>query len=243
MQFSWSTTGILFILASFLIVAYCNSFGKDVNRGEKTMIFEKLEVGPLGVNCIILGSSSSREGVVIDPGGDVDRIAEVVKRHGLKIRYIINTHGHFDHVGGNRKAVEAFGAPLLIHKSDAEMLGRAAEVSRMYGMSGENSPEPKEFLDEGMELAFGSHLIKVLHTPGHTQGGCCLYLETEKVVITGDTLFADSIGRTDLPGGSHEQLLASIRTKLFALPDTVTAYPGHGPETTIGHEKSHNPYF
>jgi glyoxylase-like metal-dependent hydrolase (beta-lactamase superfamily II) len=173
----------------------------------------------------------------------MDRIVEVVNRHGLKIRHIINTHGHFDHVGDNRKAVSVFGAPLLIHKNDANMLGRAAEVARMYGMVGENSPEPNVFLVDGMELSFGSHHIKVLHTPGHTQGGCCLYLETEKLVITGDTLFADSIGRTDLPGGSHEQLLTSIRTRLFVLPDDVTAYPGHGPETTIGHEKRNNPYF
>jgi glyoxylase-like metal-dependent hydrolase (beta-lactamase superfamily II) len=113
----------------------------------------------------------------------------------------------------------------------------------MYGMQGENSPAPDQLLTDGMELTFGAHHMKVLHTPGHTQGGCCLYLEAEQKVITGDTLFADSIGRTDLPGGSHEQLLASIRAKLFALPDEVTAYPGHGPTTTIGHEKRSNPYF
>lgn len=207
------------------------------------MIFETLEVGPLGVNCYILGSAATREGVVIDPGGDVGRIAEVAHKNGLKIRYIINTHGHFDHVGGNLQAVKAFGAPLLVHESDAPMLGRSAEVARMYGMQGENSPAPDGFLTEGMEIAFGSHRIKVLHTPGHTQGGCCLYLEAANIVITGDTLFADSIGRTDLPGGSHEQLLQSIRSKLFTLPDGVTAYPGHGPSTTIGHEKRHNPYF
>ena len=207
------------------------------------MIFEQMEVGPLGVNCFVLGCEATREGVVIDPGGDVDRIAEAVTRHGLKIRYIINTHGHFDHVGGNLKAVKTFGAQLLIHKNDSEMLGRAAEVAGMYGMQGENSPEPDQLLTDGMELAFGSHHIKVLHTPGHTQGGCCLYLEAEKKLITGDTLFADSIGRTDLPGGSHDQLLASIKTKLFTLPDEVTAYPGHGPKTTIGHEKCSNPYF
>jgi len=243
MQLSWSTTGFLFILASLLSANYCTSFGKDVNRVEKPMIFESVEVGPLGVNCFILGCAASREGVVIDPGGDVGRISEIVQRHGLKIRYIINTHGHFDHVGGNLQAVKAFGAPLLIHENDAAMLGRAAEVANMYGMQGENSPAPDSFLAEGMEIAFGTHRMKVLHTPGHTQGGCCLYLEDEKKVITGDTLFADSIGRTDLPGGSHEQLLASVRSKLFTLPDEVTAYPGHGPKTTIGHEKRNNPYF
>lgn len=207
------------------------------------MIFEKMEVGPLGVNCFVLGCTKTREGVVIDPGGNVDRIIDAVRRHDLKIRYIINTHGHFDHVGGNLKAVQAFEAPLLIHKNDAEMLGRSAEVASMYGMQGENSPEPNAFLTEGMELTFGGHRMKVLHTPGHTQGGCCLYLEAEHKVITGDTLFADSIGRTDLPGGSHEQLLTSVRTALFTLPDDVTVYPGHGPETTIGHEKRSNPYF
>ncbi len=207
------------------------------------MIFETLEVGPLGVNCFILGCAASHEGVVIDPGGDVDRIAEIVRKHDLKIRYIINTHGHFDHVGGNLQAVRAFGAQLLIHENDAAMLGRAAEVAGMYGMQGENSPAPDSFLAEDLEIVFGSHRIKVLHTPGHTQGGCCLYLEAENKIITGDTLFADSIGRTDLPGGSHEQLLQSIRSKLFTLPDNVTAYPGHGPHTTIGHEKRNNPYF
>lgn len=207
------------------------------------MIFEKMEVGPLGVNCFVLGCEATHDGVVIDPGGDVEQIVEVVRRHNLKIRYIINTHGHFDHVGGNQKAVKAFGAPLLIHSNDSAMLGRAAEVAQMYGMRGENSPEPNEFLSDGMELSFGTHRMKVIHTPGHTQGGCCLYLEAEHKVITGDTLFADSIGRTDLPGGSHDQLLASIRTKLFILPDDVKAYPGHGPETTIGHEKKSNPYF
>jgi glyoxylase-like metal-dependent hydrolase (beta-lactamase superfamily II) len=243
MQFSWSTTGFLLILGSLLAVAYCTSFRKDVNHVEIPMIFETLEVGPLGVNCFILGCETSREGVVIDPGGDVERIAEIVQRHGLKIRYIINTHGHFDHVGGNLQAVKAFGAPLLIHESDAAMLHRAAEVARMYGIQGENSPAPDSFLTENMDIVFGTHHMKVLHTPGHSQGGCCLYLEAEKTVITGDTLFADSIGRTDLPGGSHEQLLASVKTKLFTLPDEVKAYPGHGPKTTIGHEKRNNPYF
>ncbi len=207
------------------------------------MIFEEIVVGPLSVNCFVLGCERTREGVVVDPGGDVELIEQAVKKHGLKVHTIINTHGHFDHVGGNRDAVAAFGARLLIHKDDAPMLGRVAEVARMYGMQGEDSPEPDEFLTNGMELSFGDCRMKVLHTPGHTQGGCCLYFENESRVITGDTLFADSIGRTDLPGGSHEQLLESIRTKLFTLPDHVTAYPGHGPDTTIAHEKRSNPYF
>jgi len=123
------------------------------------------------------------------------------------------------------------------------MLSRSAEVARRYGLQGENSPEADAYLVDGMDFSFGECHLKVLHTPGHTQGGCCLYFAEDRHVITGDTLFADSIGRTDLPGGSHEQLLESIRTKLFTLPDDVIAHPGHGPDTTIGHEKRCNPYF
>ena len=207
------------------------------------MIFESVEVGPLGVNCFILGCAASREGVVIDPGGDVGRISEIVQKHGLKIRYIINTHGHFDHVGSNLQAVKAFGAPLLIHENDAAMLGRAAEVANMYGMQGENSPAPDSFLAETTEIVFGTHHMKVLHTPGHTQGGCCLYLEAEKKVITGDTLFADSIGRTDLPGGDTATLLASLANEFLTLDDSVKVYSGHGPVTTIGRERLHNPFL
>lgn len=207
------------------------------------MIFETIAVGPLSVNCYIVGCEQSREGIVVDPGGDVDQIAALVQKHGLKIRTVINTHGHFDHLGGNRQALSVFGARLLIHQADAYMLGTSAEVARAYGLQGENSPEADDYLVDGMEVSFGNCRLKVLHTPGHTQGGCCLYFENERKVITGDTLFADSIGRTDLPGGAHEQLLESVRTKLFTLPDDVVAYPGHGPETTIGHEKNCNPYF
>ena len=207
------------------------------------MIFESLAVGPLEVNCYIVACEKSREGIVVDPGGDVDQSVSLVQKHQLKIGTIINTHGHFDHLGGNRQALAAFGAKLLIHQEDAPMLSRSAEVARRYGLQGENSPEADAYLVDGMDFSFGECHLKVLHTPGHTQGGCCLYFAEDRHVITGDTLFADSIGRTDLPGGSHEQLLESIRTKLFTLPDDVIAHPGHGPDTTIGHEKRCNPYF
>ncbi len=207
------------------------------------MICEIVVVGPLAVNCLVLGCEKSREGIIVDAGGDASHIIAAAERHRLNITHVINTHGHFDHIGANRAVAEHFGAKLLIHEDDSPMLNRAADVARAYGIRGENAPAADIFLTDGMEITFGECRLKVLHTPGHSPGGCCLYFEAEKKIIVGDTLFADSIGRTDLPGGSHEKLLASVKSKLFTLPDDVVVYPGHGPNTTIGHEKRHNPYF
>ncbi len=206
------------------------------------MIFEIVVVGPLGVNCFIVGDEVSGQGIVVDPGADAAKVLSIVRERGLAIRYVINTHGHFDHVGGNRKVLEVTGAPLLIHRDDAPFLSRAADVATMYGLATENSPPPDQFLEDGMVVSFGGQTLQVLHTPGHTPGGCCLYLEKEGKVITGDTLFAEGVGRTDFPGSSHEALMTSIRTKLLTLPDATVVYPGHGPSTTIGHEKRYNPY-
>jgi glyoxylase-like metal-dependent hydrolase (beta-lactamase superfamily II) len=207
------------------------------------MIFETLIVGPLAVNCFILGCASSSEGVVIDPGGEPDKIIAAINRLGLHIPFIINTHGHFDHVGGNRKILEYTGAELLVHEGDVQYLSRAAEVAVKYGLTTENSPQPDRFLEDGMIISFGIYRIEVLHTPGHTPGGSCLYIAKEGLVITGDTLFANGVGRTDFPGGSHNALIESIRTRLLALPDATRVYPGHGPATTIGHERRYNPYI
>lgn len=207
------------------------------------MIFDIVEVGPLGVNCCLLGCEETGQGIVVDPGGDVDRILIAIQKRNLTIRTIINTHGHFDHVGGNRQLKDATAAELLIHQADEPMLSRVAAVAGMYGMSAQNSPAPDRFLEDGIVVEFGSHSLQVIHTPGHTPGGCCLYLVSEQLLISGDTLFADGVGRTDLPGGSHEQLVNSIRSKLFTLPDQTVVWPGHGPSTTIGHEKHHNPYL
>ena len=210
---------------------------------EANMILETIVVGPLEVNCIILGERSGGEGVIIDPGSDAGTILARVTELGLTIRYVINTHGHFDHVGGNRQVLEATGARLFIHSSDAPFLSRAADVATMYGLVTENSPPPDTFLEDGMNVTFGSRKVKVLHTPGHTPGGCCLYLQDQGHVITGDTLFAEGVGRTDFPGSSHEALMEGIRTKLMTLPDATVVHPGHGPSTTIGHEKRYNPYI
>ncbi len=217
---------------------------KVLHKSDKRspMTFETVVVGQLGVNCFILGCEETKEGIVVDPGADADRVLTAVKKSGLTIRYVINTHGHFDHVGGNRRVLEATGAKLLIHEADVHFLTRAAGSAAAYGLTSENSPRPDAYLEDGMVLTFGSRHLKVLHTPGHTPGGCSLYLESEGKVITGDTLFADGVGRTDFPGSSHEALIEGIRNKLFVLPERTVVYPGHGPSSTIGHEKLHNPY-
>lgn len=207
------------------------------------MIFEIVVVGPLSVNCFIVGDETTREGIIVDPGADAGKVLAAVKGHGLTIKYVINTHGHFDHVGGNREVLAATGSKLLIHRDDVPFLSRAADVATMYGLMTENSPAPDLFLEDGLLITFGGHELSILHTPGHTPGGCCLYLEAQGKVITGDTLFAEGVGRTDFPGSSHEALMEGIRTRLMTLPDSTAAYPGHGPSTTIGHEKRYNPYI
>jgi len=207
------------------------------------MLFETIVVGPLGVNCFILGDKQSNEGVVVDPGADCEMILAAVARYGIKVKYIINTHGHFDHVGCNRQVQEQTAAELLIHQGDLTLLSMASRSAQNYGLTVEDSPLPARYLTDGMRLEFGKRSIEVLHTPGHTRGGCCLYLAREQLVISGDTLFAESVGRTDLPGGSHEQLIASIREKLMPLADETVVWPGHGPSTTIGQERRMNPYI
>jgi hydroxyacylglutathione hydrolase len=205
------------------------------------MIFETVIVGQLAVNCYILGCERTGKGIVIDPGADADRILPVLSKLGLKIIHVVNTHGHFDHVGGNGEILKVTGADLLLHEADVPLLSRAVATAAAYGLPAENSPHPDEYLLDGMTIPFGDYELRVLHTPGHTPGGCCLY--SEGMVITGDTLFADSVGRTDFPGGSLEALMESIHSKLLTLPDDTIVHPGHGPASTIGRERVRNPYL
>jgi glyoxylase-like metal-dependent hydrolase (beta-lactamase superfamily II) len=191
-------------------------------------------------NCFILGCDQTLEAAVIDPGDDVDRILQKLAESKLTLRYIINTHGHFDHVGGNRRLKEATGAPILIHALDAPMLAELSRHAATFGMHVQDSPPPDQTVADGDTICFGKLTLEVLHTPGHTPGG--ISLATDGTVFVGDTLFAGSIGRTDFPGGDFDTLIRSIHTKLFTLEDTVTVFTGHGPETSIGHEKRTNPF-
>ena len=204
------------------------------------MIIKKLTVGPIQANCFILGCEKTKEAVVIDPGDEADRILLTLAQSELKVKYIINTHGHFDHVGANKRLKEVTGADLMIHKEDVPMLGQLTATAGSFGLSAENSPGPDNLLEDGETITFGEITLQVIHTPGHSLGG--VSLSTNGALFVGDTLFAGSIGRTDLPGGDYDVLIASIQNKLFPLGDDVTVYTGHGPETTIGVEKRTNPF-
>lgn len=204
------------------------------------MIIKTLVVGPIMANSFILGCEETREAAVVDPGDEADRILLGLAESSLRLNYIINTHGHLDHVGANKRLKEITGAPILIHHLDAPMLNQVASSAAAWGIAADNSPPPDREIEEGDDVKFGNIVLKVIHTPGHTPGGISLC--TDREVFVGDTLFAGSIGRTDFPGGSFEMIKKSIQQKLFALDDDVKVYPGHGPVTTIGEERRANPF-
>ena len=204
------------------------------------MIIKTLVVGPIMANSFILGCDKTHEAAVIDPGDEADRILLALAESGLSVKLIINTHGHLDHVGANKRLKEATGAPILIHPLDAPMLNQVASSAAAWGIAADNSPPPDRELEDGDEVLIGNITLNVIHTPGHTPGG--ISLSTDREVFVGDTLFAGSIGRTDFQGGSFETIKKSIQQKLFTLNDDVTVYPGHGPATTIGEERRTNPF-
>ena len=205
------------------------------------MIFDTLPTGPLEVNCYIVGCEETKKAAVIDPGGDVPRIQQLLDKHELELVMIINTHGHFDHIGGNRELLEASGAELIIHRDDRPVLDRAREHAAAFGLQAEPPPAPTRELSGGETLELGKLMLQVIHTPGHSPGGICLYIDD--TLLVGDTLFAGSIGRTDLPGGDHQLLIRGIKEKLLSFPESTKVFPGHGPMTTIGEEKLHNPFL
>jgi glyoxylase-like metal-dependent hydrolase (beta-lactamase superfamily II) len=199
-------------------------------------------VGPLQTNCYIVGDDVTNEGIVIDPGGESKLILETVQRLKVNVKLVINTHGHFDHIMANREVMEGTGAPLAIHPDDAGMLVNPLRSFALLVGKIRPSPSATVFLREGDTLELGTHKLYVLHTPGHSPGSISLASSCDMVVFSGDVLFNQGIGRTDFPGGSHQILVQSIRDKLFTLPDDTVVYPGHGPETTIGFEREHNPF-
>ena len=205
------------------------------------MIVKRFVVGPIETNCYVVTCPETRETVVIDPGGYDAPLAEYIEDQKLPVKYIINTHSHFDHTGGNKKIKEATGAPLLIHKTEARALSRTSALGLMFGMRIDKSPPADQFIAEGDEITVGTITLKVVETPGHSPGSVTLY--TDKVAFVGDALFAGSIGRTDLPGGSHGRLIQSITEKILPLGDDTMVCSGHGPETTVGQEKLYNPFL
>ena len=205
------------------------------------MILEILVTGPLETNTYLVGDRSTGEAIVIDPGGDVDAIAARLSELKVRLKAIVNTHGHFDHVSGNRALIEATGAPLYVHKEDASLLAVADRAGQVFAVRAENSPPPSGFLEEGEELTVGRYRFSVAHTPGHSPGSVTLVGEGK--AFCGDLVFYGSVGRTDFPGGSEKTLRDSIRRVIMPLPDDTVLYPGHGPETTVGLEKQQNPFF
>jgi glyoxylase-like metal-dependent hydrolase (beta-lactamase superfamily II) len=207
------------------------------------MILETFPVGPLQCNCTIMGDEQTGEAIVIDPGEEIGRIQRKLAAHGLKLKQILVTHGHIDHIGGALKLKRLTGAPIYLNEGDLEQLGMMDMQAGWLGIEPPETAPPDESLADGMTVGLGSYPAQILHTPGHTQGSVCLHFAPLKLLIAGDTLFAGSIGRTDLPGGNFEQIIDSIQSRLLALPDETKVVPGHGPASTIGTERRVNPFL
>jgi hydroxyacylglutathione hydrolase len=207
------------------------------------MIHVILPVGILQCNCSIFGDEQTREAIVIDPGEEIDKITEVLEFHRLKVKAIVITHAHIDHVAGAHKLRALTGAPVYMNERDTELLNALDVQAGWLGVDTPPRTEVDVAANDGTVLRLGPAKFHVLHTPGHTQGSLSLWIPEENKLIAGDTLFRDSIGRTDLPGGNTRQILSSIKTRLLELPDHTVVFPGHGPETTIGREKERNPFL
>lgn len=207
------------------------------------MIHEILAVGPLQCNCSVIGDERTREAMVIDPGDDVEDVLALVRKHNLTVKQIVITHAHIDHVGGAQKLRAATGAPIVLNQNDYELLKMLDMQAAWVGMRSPGKVEIDHSVSDSETLNTGSLTANVLHTPGHTEGSICLYFPAENKLIAGDTLFAGSIGRTDLPGGSFQKIINSLHERVLALPDETVVVPGHGPLTTIGEERESNPFL
>jgi hydroxyacylglutathione hydrolase len=207
------------------------------------MILDTFAVGPLECNCTILGDAETHEAIVIDPGDEISRIVRRLNELGLKLKQILITHGHIDHVGGALKLKRLTGAPILLNQNDLELLAIMEEQAAWVGVPTPEVANPDASLADGMIVGLERFPAQVIHTPGHTQGSICLHMANERLLFAGDTLFAGSIGRTDLPGGNLGKILRSIHTKLLVLPEETRVIAGHGPDTTIGDERESNPFL
>ena len=207
------------------------------------MILETFPVGPLACNCTLLGDSDTGEAIVIDPGDEVDRIASRLTELGLKLKQILITHAHIDHVGGALRLKRLTGAPILLNENDLPLLAMMDQQAGWLGIATPETAPPDENMADGQRVGLEKYPAQVLHTPGHTQGSICLHFAPLKLLVAGDTLFAGSIGRTDLPGGDYDQIIDSIQSRLLALPDETRVLTGHGPATTIGAERRSNPFL
>ena len=207
------------------------------------MIHEIIPVGPLQCNCSIVGDENSREAIVIDPGDDIDHVFALLKKHNLTVKQIVITHAHIDHVGGAMKLKAATGAPILLNQNDTALLKMLEMQASWVGMRSPGTVTIDGSIKDGDVIKVSGLEAGVLHTPGHTEGSVCLLFEPQKTLIAGDTLFAGSIGRTDLPGGSYEKIIRSLHDKLLTLDDAIVVVPGHGQLTTIGAERESNPFL
>lgn len=207
------------------------------------MILETFPVGLLQCNCTLLGDEATGEAIVIDPGDEIDRIDRRLNSFGLKLKQILITHAHIDHVGGALKLKRLTGAPILLNENDLPLLEMMDKQAAWLGVTTPETAPPDQGLVDGQQVGVAAYPAKVIHTPGHTQGSVCLHFVPLKMVIAGDTLFAGSIGRTDLPGGDSEQIIESIHTRLLSMPDDTKIIPGHGPMTAIGVERKSNPFL
>jgi len=207
------------------------------------MIHKILPVGPLQCNCSIIGDEATHEAMVIDPGDDIDEILTILRENKLQVKQIVITHAHIDHVGGAMKLRAQTGAPILLNQSDYALLKMLDMQATWVGMAAPGEVSIEASIADGEKLRTGSLTANVIHTPGHTEGSVCLYFPAEKLLIAGDTLFARSIGRTDLPGGSHAKIMRSLHDRVMTLPDETVVIPGHGPTTTIGEEREENPFL
>lgn len=207
------------------------------------MIHEILPVGMLQCNCSILGDETSGEAIVVDPGDEIDRILDILARHKLTVKQILITHAHIDHIAGAARLKAVTGAPVLYNQLDLPLVKMMEVQAGWLGMATPEVQPPDDDLAEGRLIAITGLSGSILHTPGHTQGSVCLHLPAQNLLLAGDTLFAGSVGRTDLPGGDTRMLIRSIQEKLLPLPDATVVVPGHGANTTIGEEKESNPFL